>query len=89
MKPEEIIKVVIELNDDLFEDESKLYENGVEYSYSTDGYVNLVKFCGYVVYNSDDSSEKEIEKAGGFKQFLVKERNDFIRMLSKIKVSHY
>jgi len=89
MKPEEIIETITELNDELFEINSDLYESGLNFEYCTNGYVNLVLFCDYRVYDSEDCDEEEIEKLG-FKQYLIKERNEFIDMMSgirKIRVS--
>jgi len=47
MKPQEIIETITELNDELFEINSDLYESGLNFEYYTNGYVDLVLFCDY------------------------------------------
>jgi len=84
MKPEEIINIVTELNNELYKDSPELYENGLGYIYLTDGFVDIVKFNDYVVYNSEDYDEEFIVKIGGFKNYVMNERNRYIGMLNKI-----
>lgn len=83
----QIIKIITELNEELYEDNPQLYENGTQYSYSTNGYVDLVKFCDYPVYHSENHTEEEVDDAGGLKRFLVNGRNNYIGMLTKIKAN--
>jgi len=87
MKPEEIIEIITELNNELYEDNPNLYENGLQYEYSTNGYVDFVAFCGYGIYDSENCLEEDVKESGGFKQYLIKERIKFINMLTKIRVS--
>ena len=84
MKPQEIIETITELNDELFEINSDLYESGLNFEYFTNGYVDAVLFCNYRVYDSEDCDEEEIDKLG-FKQYLIKERNEFIDMMNDIR----
>jgi len=84
MKTQEIIKTITELNNELYEDSPNLYENGLRYIYLTDGFIDIVKFNDYVVYNSEDCDEEYIEKIGGFKNYVMNERNRYIGMLNKI-----
>ncbi len=82
MKPEEIINVVDELNGELPEE---MYENGLGYYFSTNGFVDLVKFCDWVVYCSEENSEDEVEETGGLMQFILQEKNRYIDILLKVR----
>lgn len=85
MKPEEIISVVEELGAELYDICPELCESGVDYSYTTNGSYDAVDFCGQSLYCSEWDSEDDIEDAGGFKEFLIQERDRFIDMLVKVK----
>ncbi len=80
MEHEEMIEVVEELNETIpFE----LWDNGIEYDYSTNGDVQIIRFCSFVVYCSEEHLEDEIEEAGGLKEFVIQEKNRYINMISK------
>lgn len=78
----DIIDVIEDLNQDLPEE---LYEDGIIYDYSTTGYVDIVNFANNIIYHSEINGEEEIEDAGGFKEFLIQERNKFIDKLNTIR----
>jgi len=87
MKTQEIIKTITELNNELYEDSPQLYDNGLGYIYLTDGFIDIVKFNDYVVYNSEDYSEEYVKEVIGFKELFIAERNKYIGMLTKIRIS--
>jgi len=82
MRSENIIKVIEDLNQDLPEE---LYENGIIYDYTTNGFVEIIRFADYEICHSDMNTEEEIEEVGGLKQFLVQQKDKFIDMLIKVK----
>ena len=83
MKQKDVIDVVTELNGELCETNMALYENGIQFGYHTDGYSELVNFCGYTVYNSEDCDWEEIE-VFGLKQYIINKTKEYIAMLNKI-----
>lgn len=85
MKPEEIISIVEELNSDLYDICPELCESGVGYTYTTSGYFDAVDFCNQSLYCSERDGEDDVEDAGGFKEFLIQERDRFIDELVKVK----
>jgi len=85
LKQIDIIAVVNCLESELYDINPELCENGMGYSFSTNGCVDVVTFCEHCIYCSEVDSEEDIEKAGGFKEFLIQERNEFIDMLIKVK----
>lgn len=85
MYSQDIISIVEELGAELYDISSELCENGMEYQYITNGYFDAVTFCEHCIYCSETDSEEDIESAGGFKEFLIQKRNEFIDMLVKVK----
>lgn len=81
----DILGVVEDLEAELYEIDSDLCENGMGYKYITNGYFDVVMFCEHCLYCSETDSEEDIEDAGGFKEYLIQQRDRFIDMLVKVK----
>jgi len=84
MKNKEIIAIVEELNGELCETNIELCENGIEFGYHTNGYADLVSFCEYAVFNSEDCDWEDIETCG-LKQYIINKTKEYIATLNKIK----
>lgn len=82
MESERIVKIVNDLNNNLSEE---MYDNELGYDYLTNGFIDLIKFCDWTVYNSEDNSEDDIEEAGGLREFIMQEKNKYIDMLLKVR----
>jgi len=80
-----IIQTVEELGAELYDISPELCENGMGYAFTTNGYVDIVTFCEHCIYCSELNSIDEIESAGGFKNYLIQQRDRFIDMLAKVK----
>lgn len=80
-----ILSTVEELNAELCDVCPELYDNGICFEFISTGWVDSVVFCDHCLYCSEFTSEEEIDDAGGFKEFLIRERNSFINMLIKAK----
>ena len=81
----EIIQTIEELETELCDINIDLYTNGMGYAFTTNGCVDVVTFCEHCIYCSDYDSEEDIESAGGFKNYLIQQRDRFIDMLVKVK----
>jgi hypothetical protein len=85
MNQTDIIEVVEGLEAELYDIDSDLIQNGMGYKYITNGYCDAVTFCEHCIYCSEYDSEEDIEAAGGFKEYLIKQRDRFIDMLVKMR----
>lgn len=85
MEPIDMLEIIGELNDELFGKSPELYENGLCYAYISTGWVDVITFCEHCIYSSELNSIDEIESAGGFKNYLIQQRDRFIDMLVKVK----
>lgn len=85
MYSEDILAVVNCLESELYDIDSHLCENGMGYQYITNGNFDVITFCEHCIYCSEFDSEEDIESAGGFKEFLIQQRDKFIDMLIKVK----
>ena len=81
----DIINTVEELEIELYDLNHELSDNGMGYAYTTNGMFDAVTFCEQCIYCSEADSETDIEKAGGFKEYLIQQRNRFIDMLVNVK----
>jgi hypothetical protein len=85
MNQTDIIETVEELEIELYDLNHELSDNGMGYQYITNGMFDSVTFCEQCIYCSETDSETDIEKAGGFKEYLIQQRDRFIDMLVKVK----
>ena len=90
MKSQDMIYIVEDLEQELYDKDPAFYEKvlsdtEIGFIYSSNGWSDAVTFCGHCLYCSEVNSEDEIEEAGGFKKFLIQERDKFIDMLVKVK----
>ena len=81
------IDLVYELNEELFEK----YADQVSgfFEYNTDGYSHLIKFGGFVLWNSEDDDRSYVEKTDEYEPlepFIRKEFNRMIDQLKKLKL---
>lgn len=55
--------IILELNCDLYENNTKLVEEyGVQYSYSTNGDMEIIEFLGVAIFNSEfQETDKETD----------------------------
>lgn len=73
-----LIELVEELNEDLCENNLHLYQElGICYSYSTNGFVEIIDFMGTDIYNSEykkyDDNDEPIEPTIEFIKNEVKD----------------
>ncbi len=85
MKQIDILNIVEELNNDLYDVSPELYNNGLSYDFLSNGWVNIVRFCDYCLYNSEMDSEEDVDNAGGLKNYIIQQKDKFIDMLVKVK----
>jgi len=67
----EIISIVEDLNENL---NDVFYSNGLGFDFKTNGYSNIISFCGYCIYSDDYISTDEVGEAGGLNSFLFKRK---------------
>ena len=79
---EEIIKVVEEMNESI---PPELHEEGMTFEYATNGYVQIVRFCGFVVYCSEENMSEDVKEAGGLKNFIAQRTNFYTELIMQIR----
>ena len=62
-----------------------MYAEGIYYEYSTDGFIDMVDFAHFNIFCSDFDTEMRIEDVGEIKEYLIRKRNEFIKMLVKVR----
>ena len=80
----EYLQIIDELNQELYE---KLGETDWEFSYSTNGYVHIIKFGEIVIWNSEDDEREWIEEKNDYepmKPFLKRILAQGVYELKKI-----
>ena len=85
MYSEDILAVINCLESELCDIDPELCANGMGYKYITNGYCDVVTFCEHCIYCSETDSEDDIEDTGGFKEYLIQQRDRFIDMLAKVR----
>jgi len=85
MKQIDILYMVEDLNDELCNLSPELYDDGSCYNFVSTGWVDVVTFCDHCLYCSEVDSEEDIKNAGGFKEYLIQQRDRFIDLLVKMK----
>jgi hypothetical protein len=82
----ECIDIVNELNQRMWD----LYQDSLnQFSYETNGYVDIIKFNESVIYNSECNDRKYIEKIDDYEpllDYVIREYNIYIETISKYKL---
>lgn len=92
METNEIVQMINIINADLVEDDSNenfCIENGLGISYATDGYVQLITFMDFVLWNDDDDERDYIDEEDDYEPlepFIRQKFNELITGLSRLKM---
>ncbi len=84
-----IVDIIGNLNQELYE-QLEGWVDITYITYSTDGYIDIIKFFDYTIWNSDDDCRDYINEETGEKEnleiYLRREINRFIDNLKEIKL---
>lgn len=80
----DFVKAIRELNDEIYEKFPEYIEQGFGYSLLTNGYVDIIEFNSYEIFNSEDGLEDEYETLTEFKILLKNEAIKYINRLSNL-----
>lgn len=88
MNPTEICKLVEQLNSELYDKADYLQENcGLYFDYSSNGYSEIIKILGYIIWSSEDDPRKWDEETDTYEPlegYLRDAFNNYIVALCKV-----